>query len=902
MGHRNSPPTQVRQRSGWWLWLFGAPVAIMVVWVFASEIQEYQQATREVAQSARQSAMAYAHNVRAKLDQQFTELEFAASLINTHGSPNEGSMMRFIALHPHLFAVNLFTADAKRILWSTYTRSPEPIVTPLEFTPIASRPLCYLGHTLYAKRYHGHILPMRYRIKDNKGKTIFFVGTPYRVNKLFEYATPLPWTFTLVDTRDNRVIGQWRHGNVDLNTQPLPRTPISIRVGDYPFVIHASWPKEMARGVYWEMAQQRWLMEIIMLAFLTAISSTAFKLLQARERANRRLQCLSDFNRMFAEINQIIATSQRETELLQSVCDFGVSYGKLNHLWIGRLTRPGEFIVLASAGPPGNFGTQPPGQELALRAWTSAQPIFSLSAPGTITAAPPHKVPPSCAVACLPIRRNGDIWAILTIFHHTPESLGELNILLEDLADDLSHGLDRQDLLLRERHSSALNQAILDNASAGILLIRNHVIDFANQRLVELIGASDAEKIIGHRLVEYFIDPAERTQFLAQVRKKFDTGAQVKIEVQFRRQDGSIRWFSLTGKPFPRGGFDETWIVLDVTEHQQTLNKQLLLASALAAVQEGVALADRRQQIIYVNEAFRSQTGFELADLQGETINRFLRQPLLQESPGKIVQALADGETFQGQILIHRKAGDAFWSLLTITPIRDETHEVTHYVMVLRDISALRQLNDRLLHLSLHDELTQLPNRRALEQHLHQRIGAMKRARQMLAVGILDLDDFKPVNDTWGHEAGDRLLKDLAARLQSLLREQDMLARLGGDEFVIVIEQLDPQDPKTQATHLLQRLHRAIETPFEIGPDQKAQIGMSAGVALFPIHGMDGETLLRAADAALYEIKSNKKHRPDWWQYSLDERPDVDRPRDEHLKLWQRQKKSIDHLPDGGES
>ncbi|HUX82897.1 MAG TPA: diguanylate cyclase [Halothiobacillus sp.] len=870
IGIRKSRFLTANYKSGRWFWLFNAPVAIMIVWVITSEVLEYRQSARETTLSAEQSATAYANSIQAKLGQQFTELEFAASLINTKGTPNEGSMMRFITLHPHLFAVNLFSADAKRILWSTYTRSPAPIVAIIEFTPIATRPLCFLGHALHAERYHGHILPMRYQIKDDKGKTVFFIGTPYRVDKLLEYTPELPWTFTIIDTRTNQIMGQWREGKINLNTEILPQSSVSTKIGVFPFVIHTSWPKNMVLDRYWQSAQQRWLMEIFMLVLLTAISSAALKLLRAREQANRRLQCLSDFNRMFAEINQIIATSERETELLQSVCDFGVAYGKLDLLWIGRPGESGDFNIIAATGPADVLGGRPPGHESARRAWTAERPFFL--AP---VATPPldddlqrkSQSLDHCAVACLPIRRQGAIWAILAIHHHTPESFDELNVLLEDLADDLSRGLDRLDLLLRERHSSALNQAILDNASAGILLIRDKVIYFANQRLVELIGASDSDEIIGHQLVDYFINPADQDQFLKQAQAHFDEGGQVKFEAQFRRQDGSIRWFSLTGKPFPEGRFDETWIVIDVTEHQLALNKQLLLASALAAVQEGVALTDHQQQIIYVNEAFSSQTGFSLSDVQGQTISRFLTQSPTPESPAQILKALAEGDTFQGQVPIHRKEGNPFWSLLTITPIRDDSSAISHYVMVLRDISALRQLNDRLLHLSLHDELTKLPNRRALEQHLHQRIGAMTRAGQMLAVGMIDLDDFKPVNDTWGHEAGDTLLRQLALRLQTHLREHDMLARLGGDEFVIVIEPIDPSDPESQITHVLQRLHEAVETPFEIGPNQWAEVGMSTGVALFPSDGSDSNTLLRAADAALYEIKMHKGTRQQWWQY-----------------------------------
>ncbi len=168
-------------------------------------------------------------------------------------------------------------------------------------------------------------------------------------------------------------------------------------------------------------------------------------------------------------------------------------------------------------------------------------------------------------------------------------------------------------------------------------------------------------------------------------------------------------------------------------------------------------------------------------------------------------------------------------------------------------------------HRARHDVLTDLPNRLALLQELPQAVARAKRHGTYLAVGMIDLDDFKPVNDTLGHAAGDELLRQFASRLQSLLRASDVLVRFGGDEFVVVFEDLDPETVMVQLRGALERLHYAVETPFGLGGDRSVSIQMSLGVAIFPDHGGDADTLLRLADQALYTAKAKKTNRGEFW-------------------------------------
>ena len=181
------------------------------------------------------------------------------------------------------------------------------------------------------------------------------------------------------------------------------------------------------------------------------------------------------------------------------------------------------------------------------------------------------------------------------------------------------------------------------------------------------------------------------------------------------------------------------------------------------------------------------------------------------------------------------------------------------------DITESKRTEDRLRHAALHDALTGLPNRLALTQHLNSAIARAMRHGRSLAVGMMDLNDFKPVNDTWGHIAGDRLLVEVARRLAGLLRAQDFLARMGGDEFVVVIEDLDARRPLHSVGAALKRLHRAVEQPFDIDSIPPVSIGLSAGIALCPDDGSDADALLRQADAAMYLTKQYKSEGR-WWR------------------------------------
>lgn len=861
------------------------PVLVMLVWIGFSEWQQYRQVSLQIAQNAHRAAANYADRIANRLHTQFIELEFiGVSLLSSEADLShpaehtQEALRRFMRIHPDFFALNVQSPDGSKILWSTLKQSNTPIVAQEEFSPITENSPFLIGQARYAKRFDGHFLAMRYVVRNADGKALFMVGSPFKLDRLFAFdIKEVPWAFTLIDQRNHQAIGRWHEGQVRFDLQRIPDVAVpAVPVAGSPFAVEVSGARHLAWQTYLAVAWQHWILEISLLALLGFILLVARRLLGERQRATERMQALSNLNRMHAEINHLFATRTDETGLLQQICELGISYGGMDLLWIGRPNDTGDFEFLGAAGKTSYLdglslslrADTPAANGFCARTWREGRVIYSTD-PQQSPFPPAWQARAAAyglnALASLPIRRGNTPWAVMAIYHHDPLAFLNRSYWFEDLANDLSRGLDRLDLWQHAQRTNAFNQAILDNSAGGIMLLKARVIQFANRRLAEMIGAPNAEALIGRRTRDFYTHPEAQNHLLTLVQTNFARGEQVRFEAEFTRLDtGEVRWFGLVGLPFPTGDFDETWTVTDITEQKRSQEQRLLLASALTAIQEGVAITDRNQRIVFLNDACTRMTGFSLDEVRGQPLCSVFTSNL--DAEGKISdlqQALNQGLAYQGQRQIRHRDGRKLWGLVTLNPVRDAEQRITHFVSVLRDITALHELNRQLEYQSLHDPLTHLPNRRALEQQLAQRIESARLAREHLAVGMIDLDDFKPVNDTFGHEAGDRLLINLAERLRQRLREGDLLARLGGDEFVVLLSHIEPNEQNLPT--ILNRLYSAIVDDFELGENQKAQVGMSLGLALYPTDGTTGDTLLRRADAALYEAKRSKGGARSWW-------------------------------------
>ncbi|MDA8112440.1 MAG: diguanylate cyclase, partial [Nitrospiraceae bacterium] len=329
-----------------------------------------------------------------------------------------------------------------------------------------------------------------------------------------------------------------------------------------------------------------------------------------------------------------------------------------------------------------------------------------------------------------------------------------------------------------------------------------------------------------------------------------------------------------------------------------------LLSRALAVVSDGAVITGKDQKVCFSNRAFSEISGFPLEEVIGQDCRKLSGHSRDPRGVGEVDRAIESGQPFEGEVLSYRKDGTPFWNHLSITPIKNESGVLTHFLEIHRDVTHVRQMAERLAFESRHDELTGLPNRRSLESHLERVLARAGRHGQTVAVGVLDLNNFKPVNDLHGHEAGDVLLKEFSWRVRTKLRESDFIARLGGDEFVLVIDDLlRPVSEETLGT-FLERIHEGVETPFLLPSGKSAMVGMSLGIALFPEDGREGNELLRKADFSMYRVKDRKRRQISWWQRGAEEdRAETEHPIDpfgpETIALLSEHKEELERFQEG---
>jgi diguanylate cyclase (GGDEF)-like protein/PAS domain S-box-containing protein len=591
--------------------------------------------------------------------------------------------------------------------------------------------------------------------------------------------------------------------------------------------------------------------------------------------ASRRL---SDFNALLAEVTECVASHDDERALLQQICALAVSRADLKLAWIGRPGSDGWFEFQAIAGPASGYASElrvsenpalPEGNGASGRTWREGRSYFNRSVMHSSFLAPWHALASRFGIAAsatLPIRRGGVMWAVFTVYHGEEDVFDtELRAVLEAIASSISRGLDRIDLVRREREIQALNLSMLNSTTVGVILLNQRRVARANERAASLLGARDPHELIGMNALELYADRREGEAIPARIAEAFARSGRAVFEVPARRLDGGEVWLRIEGTPFEQEGFDQIWSLVDITEQRQAVAAQTLMARALASVKEGVIITDAEQRVVYVNHAFEELTGYALEEMRGRDCNVLQGVDTDRRVRQRIRETLGAGRSFEGEILNYRKDGTTFWNLLAITPLRDGVGAISHFVGAQRNIDDIRALRDRLEHLAFHDDLTGLPNRRELDRCLPEAIAAAVEAGTTLAVGKIDLDDFKAINDAWGHVAGDQLLQRLAQRMRAQVHAGDLLVRVGGDEFVVVFQGLPTGDAQAALDQRIAHLGEAFVGALELSSEMAAELSPSMGVALLAADGSGGGGLLRAAEEALYRAKSSKRSRPRWW-------------------------------------
>ncbi len=405
--------------------------------------------------------------------------------------------------------------------------------------------------------------------------------------------------------------------------------------------------------------------------------------------------------------------------------------------------------------------------------------------------------------------------------------------------------LDKQEMEERERRYRSL----FESTPAGLALIDGSGrLREWNERLPFVLGAIDTGEVsaaIAARPWQELVDDLSR-QVLSRP-------AGEPHETRIIGCDGAQRWLTLRHWPMP-GGRGDWWLQInDVTRREETRIMLRLAQQAYRSMSEAVLITDATTRIVEVNPAFERLTGYRRAEVIG------MRPSLLRSDrhSADFFEAmwtqLGKECHWAGEIWNRRSDSSVVPCWMHIDGVKDpKTGEVTHYVGVFSDIAERKVLEERIRYLAHHDPLTGLANRLTLDAVLPQSIAMARRNGLRVALLFVDLDHFKEINDALGHATGDQVLREVARRLTTTVRESDFLARIGGDEFLIVLNEIaDSGDALRVANAVLE----AMAPPMRLSGGD-IRITPSIGIALFPEDGEDPGTLIGCADLAMYRVKS----------------------------------------------
>lgn len=385
----------------------------------------------------------------------------------------------------------------------------------------------------------------------------------------------------------------------------------------------------------------------------------------------------------------------------------------------------------------------------------------------------------------------------------------------------------------------------INRAGRFVLWNRNH------ERLTGLTP----EETAATSALELF-DLDTRPLIAEKIRRVFEDDEEVLVEADVISRSGCETPMLLCGSRIACNGGEYLFgMGLDISERRRQERALRLRERALHAANNGIVITrieGRDCPIEYVNPAFERISGYPAAEVIGRD-SRFMAAPGMDSNErARVHEAIAARQPVNVVFRNLRKDGELFWNDLSITPVLDDHGEATHFIGIIMDVTASKQRTAHLEHEVNHDALTGLANRNLLWDRVEQALHMSQRQKSLVAVVLIDLNNFKTINDSFGHEAGDVVLKVVARRLQASVRDSDTVARLSGDEFVLVLV----NQPSLRFTlRMIERLRQGLTQPVSFMHKEIA-VGASLGVAVYPHDGVTTADLIRAADVAMYHAKA----------------------------------------------
>lgn len=338
------------------------------------------------------------------------------------------------------------------------------------------------------------------------------------------------------------------------------------------------------------------------------------------------------------------------------------------------------------------------------------------------------------------------------------------------------------------------------------------------------------------------------------------------IIMKRRKQDGTLAKFSASYSPINENGIIRAFHVVfrELTNELLLKNELKKTENILESYKDAlnyaalVAIWSLSGTIEFVNDNFNELAGYKPEELIGSNISKIGKSVISTEEYREIRSVIWQGSIWRGQIRSLKKNGEIFWVDATIIPLMDVDGQIYQVLSILFDITERKKLEEQLHFMAYHDSLTTLPNRRLMVLRFQQMKEKAEAKGQQIALLYIDGDDFKLINDQFGHDVGDDFIYHFGQAIKKSLRKEDMVARVGGDEFLVALCGIIPEVSQAHIEKVISRINQTLAEGWEINGHHFSPTS-SAGIAVYPLHGNDFDDLVKKADAALYLAKSNGK-------------------------------------------
>lgn len=427
-----------------------------------------------------------------------------------------------------------------------------------------------------------------------------------------------------------------------------------------------------------------------------------------------------------------------------------------------------------------------------------------------------------------------------------------------------------------------LGRALEQSPSAVMITDTQGIIEYINPKLSEMTGYT-SDELLGQNnniLKSGKVSADIFTEMWQQLRD----GNTWSGQLLNRKKDGTLFWDSTSISPLRTDEGEISHFIAvkeDITERLRTEEQLRMVAAVFETSNEAIMVADHQGTIKVVNAAFERITGYSADEVSGQNPSLLSSGRHDRVFYDDMWSSLNSEGCWSGEIWNRRKDGSVYPEWLSISALHDDEGQITEFVSVFSDITSRKEAEAHIRHQAYYDALTQLPNRSLLLDRLEVAIITAERDQQTISVLFIDLDRFKYVNDTLGHEYGDELLVEAAKRLTSCVRESDTVARFGGDEFVILLHNIHSD---RDAALVAEKIIRRLSDPFTLA-GRDIIIGASVGLAMYPGESDDPDTLLRNADLAMYRAKQTGRNRFQFFTSSLQEHANTLMEMEQDLRL-----------------